>query len=258
MKRLFLCLFLFFVCFCILHAADNEWKSISGTHFFVYYKNAPEAFIRQILDKAEDYYDDIAEKLGFTRFNFWLWDNRAKIYIHDDLKAFQEATGQPTWSGGCARVDTKTIHTYPYAQGFTETILPHEMGHIIFREFVGFDNRSIPLWIDEGVAAYQEPSRYIVANQITKNAFREGRLIDLARLSRIDQDTLKNSNFVNLFYSEALSLVDFLIKEYGRDEFVYFCQNLRDKKDFMTALSSTYPFSDLREFDEAWQKYLKK
>ena len=51
---------------------------------------------------------------------------------------------------------------------------------------------------------------------------------------------------------------DYLIKEYGKDNFVLFCQNLRDKKDLRRALCLVYPFSGLQDFGEAWQRYLKK
>jgi hypothetical protein len=258
MKRFILYLLVILISYNVVHATEDDWKKASSTHFLVYYKNAPEDFIKQLIDKSEDYYNKIAQDLGFTRFNFWLWENRAKIYIHDNPQEFQSATGQPAWSAGCAEVNTKIIHSFPYAQGFTETILPHEMGHIVFREFVGFDNPSIPLWLDEGVAAYEEHSRYISADIITREAIRTGKFINLVRLSSISQNKLQENNLVKLFYSEAVSLVDFLIKEFGRDKFVYFCQNLRDKKDLERAISASYPFSNIQELDEGWQKYLQK
>src|SRR4030042_996787 len=253
MKRCLLYLLLILVAFSHSLPREGEWEKATSTHFIVYYKKAQEEFIRLIIDKSEDYYNRIAYNLGFTRFNFWLWDNRAKIYIHDNPQEFQSATGQPSWSGGCAQVNTKTIHSYPYAQGFTETILPHEMGHIIFREFVGYDNASIPLWLDEGVAAYQEKARHIAANRISREAIRTGKFINLARLSRINQDMLEGGNLVQIFYAESLSIVDFLVKEYGTERFVYFCQNLRDKKDLESAIKTGYSFNNIQELDSAWQ-----
>jgi len=257
MKRLFLYLLLILIPSSTALPQEGQWEKATSTHFIVYYKHAPEDFIRLIIDESEDYYNRIAEDLGFTRFNFWLWDNRAKIFIHDNLQEFQSATGQPPWSAGCAQVDTKTIHSYPYAQGFTETILPHEMGHIIFREFVGYDNTSIPLWLDEGVAAYQEKARHITANKISKEAIRTKKFINLVELSRINQNMLGGGNLVNIFYAESLSIVDFLVKEYGTDRFVYFCQNLRDKKNLESAIKTSYSFSNIQELNVAWEKFLK-
>jgi len=77
-------------------ANTDDWSIEKSTHFIVYYKNAPGDFIQQLIEKSEYYYDKIADGLGFRRFDFWLWDNRAKIYIHDDAKAYQVATNQPS------------------------------------------------------------------------------------------------------------------------------------------------------------------
>ncbi len=238
--------------------ADNNWRINKSTHFVVYYKGAPEGFIAEVAEKAEDYYDSIASSLGFRRFDFWLWDNRAKIYIHDNAAGYQAATGQPGWSGGCAKVREKIIHSFPYAKGFLETVLPHEMGHIIFREFVGFDNYAIPLWLDEGVASYQQKLKYSAGIKAeVRNAIGKGSFIPLERLSRFNPQFAMSNESVQLFYAEASSVIEFLIKEFGRDSFILFCQALRDKKDLDRAIASGYPLGNIRELNQAWQKYLR-
>lgn len=256
MKKYILLLFVILLSFGNLAAEQTDkWNLSKSTHFIVYYKNAPREFISQLIDKAEDYYNKIADELGFRRFNFWLWDNRAKIYIYDNLEDYQASTGQPSWSGGCAAVREKTIKTFPYAKGFFETILAHEMGHIIFREFVGFDNNAIPLWLEEGVASSQEKLRYANANKLVKEAINKGYFIALENLP--NSISTMNTAFAQLFYAQAFSVVNFLLKEYGRDNFVLFCQNLRDKKNLQRAMAASYPFSNIQELEQAWKKYIQ-
>ncbi len=235
---------------------EKSWLTVKSTHFFVHYRNAPSDFIEDLVEKSEEYYDKIAEDLGFRRYDFWLWDNRAKIYIYDDAEEYQAQTGQPSWSIGSVVPKDKIIHAFPGVRDFFTTVLPHEMGHIIFREFVGFDNSSVPLWLDEGVARYQERARYMAASRILKRDWQEGRLISLPELSNFNPRLVNNPDSVNLFYAEAIGVVEFLIKEFGKDKFVYFCQNIRDKKNLNSAISSTYPFKDLLELDKAWKEYL--
>jgi len=239
-------------------AQTQDWHTTKSTHFVVYYKNAPEGFLKRLIERAENHYDKIADDLGFRRFNFWLWDNRAKIYIYDDAQDYQAATGQPSWSAGCARVKDKIIYTFPYAQGFFGAILPHEMGHIIFREFVGFDNYAVPLWLDEGVASYQEIIKFSMANKLVREAIDNGNFISVEKLSSFNPQLIQDKTLVNLFYAEAVSIIVFLIKEFGQDDFVYFCQNLRDKKNLEMAMASTYPFKNIQELEQAWRKYLRK
>lgn len=237
--------------------AQEQWNTSKSTHFIVYYKNAPSDFIDDLISKSEELYDRIAENLGFTRFNFWLWDKRAKIYIYDDAVSYQKATSQPAWSAGAAIPSLKVIHTFPYAKGFFDTVLPHEMGHIIFREFVGFDNPAVPLWLDEGVASFQEKQRYYSANSIVKNAITQGKFTSLENLGSVNPGNLLDQSAAQIYYAEAISIVDFLFKEYGRENFVVFCQYLRDKKNLERSMSLIYPFSNIKELGEAWQKYLK-
>lgn len=238
-------------------AAEEKWRLEKSTHFIVYYKNAPEDFVRQLSEKAEDLYNKIADDLGFRRFDFWLWDNRAKIYIYDNAADYRQSSGQPGWSAGCAVPKEKTIYTYPFAKGFLENILPHEMGHIIFREFVGFENYAVPVWLEEGVASYQENIKNPRAKAVLKEALSSGTFIGIDRLAVLNPQSMTDDALVQLFYIESASIVDFLISEFGKDNFVLFCQNLRDKKNFERAISSAYPFADLRELGQVWEKTLK-
>jgi hypothetical protein len=258
MKKLFLILAIISVPLFSLLAEKDEWNITKSTHFIVYYKDAQEKFIDRLIDKSEGYYDDIADNLGFRRYNFWLWNNRAKIYIYDDAESYQAATKQPSWSQGCANVGNKIIYTFPNARGFFDTILPHEMGHIIFREFIGFNNPSIPVWLDEGIASYQEKLIYSMANNFIKEAIKKDEFIDLEKLSKIIPHSLKDENSVNLFYAEAVGIIDFLVKKFGQDDFMLFCQTLRDKGDLEKAIRYIYPFKNIKELNEAWLEYLEK
>jgi hypothetical protein len=249
--------FLIFFCLFGISAGAQDWQTEKSTHFIVYYKNAPSEFIRRLIDKSEDYYNKIASDLGYRRYDFWLWDERAKIYIYDNAADYQKGTGQPAWSGGAAQVKTKTITTFAGSEGFFETVLPHEMGHIIFREFVGPDNRAIPLWLEEGAASYQEKNKYAQAKAFLKRAKKNGTFMPLEKLSGFNLQAADDPA-AQLFYVEAYSIVDFLIKEYGSDNFMLFCQNLRDKKNLEKAFVSSYPFNSLSELDAAWQKYLER
>lgn len=259
MKKYILFSIVLFNFYNILAAQEEvEWITEKSTHFIVYYKSASQDFIKQLIERSEDYYNKIASDLGFRRFDFWLWDNRAKIYVFDNAKDYQSATGKPSWSMGCVRASDKIIQTFPYAQGFFDTTLPHEMGHIIFREFVGFDNYAIPLWLEEGVASYQEKLKYSRVNIVVRESIEKGNFMPLEKLSNFSLQLTISDDLVQLFYFEAFSIVNFLIKEFGKDNFVLFCQNLRDKKNLERAIASSYPFSNIQELNQAWQRYLKK
>lgn len=255
MRRFLFCLLIFLLFPFVALTAKDNWQINKSNHFIVHYKNAPEEFIRNLIDKAESYYSNIADDLGFRRYDFWTWDNRANIYIYDDAEDYHSSTGLPEWSMGAAQAQGKVIQTFPYEEGFLETTLPHELGHIIFRESVGFNNPVIPLWLEEGVASYQEKIKYADVNNFLKNSIKNGSFIALEDLSNIDV-RLKFGNSVYVFYAEAFSIVNYLISKFGRDNFVNFCRLLRDNKNFEKAVSSAYRVSGLKELNQDWKAYI--
>ena len=255
-----ICALLFAISHCnVLLALDEKgWNVKKSTHFIVYYKDADEKFTEQAAEEAEEYYKSIAEDLGFTRYDFWLWDKRAKIYIYKDAQDYQESTGKPSWSGGVAYSHEKVIETYPWAQGFFQSLLPHELGHIIFREFVGPQSNA-PVWLDEGVAMYQEKFRRLNIKAKLLQAIEERRLIPLNKLSELNIGFVNDRETVELYYTEAISVVDYLIKEFGKDNFVELCQALKERKSFDQAIGEAYRvFKNLDDLNKGWLRYIKE
>ncbi len=259
MKKLFYFGFLFILFTHVLAYAvsDSEWKEQKSTHFIVYYKDVPEGFLERVMENAELYYKEITNNLGFVRYDFWLWDKRAKIYIYPDRDEYLRDQQSPEWSGGIAHTDIKMIKTFPTNYGFIDTVLPHELGHIIFREFVK-NNRSIPLWMDEGVACYQELTKRWGADKEVLKSIEDGRFIPIDSLTNDQLFNIKDVNTVNLFYSEAVSLVTYMIETFGKFRFANFCKDLSDKIKFEDAIKKNYPFRNAQELRESWVRNLKK
>ncbi len=224
----------------------------------MYYKNAPEEFIERVINKSEDCYIMITEAMGLNRFDFWLWDARAKIYIYDNFKDYNLSTGQPSWSSGVAVPKEKKISTFVESRGFFDSLLPHEMAHIIFREMIGFDNYAVPLWLEEGVSSYHENLRVATTDILVREADEDNKLIPLNNLSRVDLRGMANTSEIQLVYAQSASVAGFLIDGFGSDKFVEFCQYLRDKKDYNGAIKYVYNFSNTEELELAWREYLKK
>lgn len=236
---------------------QDGWHIEKSTHFIVYYKDVNERFVRDTIDKAEEYYKSIADNLGFTRYDFWLWEKRAKIYIYNDALDYQAKTGRPSWSGGTAYAAEKIIETYPLRDGFFQLILPHELGHIIFREFVGFQGNA-PLWLDEGVAMYQEKVKRANIKGRLLNAIEQNKLIPLTKLSEINVAFVNDQEVIELYYIEALSVVTFLMEQFGKGNFVELCNALKERKPFDEALNDAYRvFKNLEDLNKTWIRYIK-
>ncbi|MFC1708546.1 peptidase MA family metallohydrolase [Candidatus Omnitrophota bacterium] len=247
----------FLFCFRI-YAAEKEWQEKKSTHFIIYYKKSVDRdFIEDIIETAERNYDEIAKNLGYYRYKFWLWDDRAKIYIYPDQPSFQKEMDQPSWSGGCASYQQKAIWTFPHAAGFFDSILPHELGHIVFREFVGFQS-NIPLWFEEGVASYQEKSKRYAAKNIVKDLLVKDQLLGIEELAKVtNTNTMRDKERVEIFYAEAVSIIYFLINRYGNSKFAKLCKSLNDNMSFDKALKkSYYSITNTQDLEKEWIRYL--
>jgi len=258
----------------------EEWKALNGEHFILYYTQ-DEISSKEILDKAEIYYQRIASDLGYPRYSeFWTWDKRVKIYIYPDRESFLKATGQPGWSIGMADYSRKHIVSYAGSQGFLDSVLPHEMAHLIFRDFVGFKGE-VPLWLDEGVAQWNEEAKRKEMRSKIKECLSKNMLLSLEDMMRLnirnikDKDAvyvrstkmddgsygilfLSGENLVNTYYLQSVSLVDFLITRFGSDNFTHFCRQLRDGKSLDEALRFTYPtyMQSLEQLEKEWRAYI--
>jgi len=236
----------------------EKWQEYLTTHFIVYYKDAPLDFIKNVEEAAERYYTEITDNLGFARMSSWCWDNRGKIYIYSDNQEYLNASHHASWSSGTAVMREKIIRTFPQMHGFFDTVLPHELGHIIFREFVGFHG-NIPLWLDEGVAMYQEKAKRWGVNRIVKQAIEEKKFIPLNELTRKQVSSEASRESVELFYAESASVVYYLITEFGKYRFAEFCRRLKEMHMFDSALEAAYArFRNTDDLNKAWLESLQR
>jgi hypothetical protein len=238
----------------------QEWQEVKGDHFIVYFLHQDEKFAQGVLSKAEEYYGQIARELGYQRYSdFWTWDKRVKIYIYPEKTAFLKASGQPSWSEGVADYTGKQIISYAWSEGFTDALLPHEMAHLIFRDYVGFKGE-IPLWLDEGVAQWMEPQKREAVQGAVKELLRSNKILSLRKMLELDIREVDDANLVHGYYVQAVSLVGYLMTQHGPNRFIEFCRQLRDGKRLEEALRFAYPASirSLKELETKWLGYISR
>ncbi|MFH1753584.1 MAG: hypothetical protein ABH875_05320 [Candidatus Omnitrophota bacterium] len=276
----FLLLFLFCTLYpvpCTLTFAE-DWKEHGSDHFIIFY-TGDRSFANDVARNAEIYYKKIAVGLGYPRYSeFWTWNNRVKVYIYPDHAAYVEASEMPKWSHGMADYEKRIIMSYVWSEVFIDSILPHEIAHLIFRDFVGFTGK-IPLWLDEGVAQWSEEKKRREMKELAKAAYEEDQLLSLDDLVELDIMRLKDvekiyirptvtksgdpatlildtNSLVSSYYLVSVSLIDFLIERYGSARFAQFCRELRDKKSVEDALRLAYSekVHNLKELENNWRK----
>lgn len=260
-----------------------QWSELKSDHFIVYFSAQNEDFAAEVLDQAEEYYHSVAEDLGYVRYsNFWKWENRVKVFIYPDHGMYLKATGKPAWSHGMADYKEKFIASYVWGEGFMDTLLVHEIAHLIFRDFIGF-KRNLPLWLDEGVAQWEERSARPVRKAMVRQLAQDKLLFSLYNMMELNVRNIESTDtvyvhsvdteagrkksiqvsgktLVDIYYLESFSLIGFLMEQYGAESFIVFCRQLRDGKDIDAALRHAYPqqVRSIDDLEKKWTKYLNK
>jgi AraC-like DNA-binding protein len=218
----------------------TPWKVVKSDHFIVHYRQ-DEAFARTIAQKADKDYTRIADDLGYRRqSNFWMWDNRVNIYIYPTREEFKKVPGVREWALAITDYEAKEIHSFSGQPNLIDGVLPHEITHLIFRDFIG-RSAEIPLWMNEGVAQWSEPVRKDVATRYVRALLKAGDELPLKNVFEMRIKSLGSGKRVEKFYVQSVSLVDFLIQRFGGERFTAFCRLLRDGRTLEAALGQTYP-----------------
>ncbi len=175
----------------------------------------------------------------------------------------------------------KRIISYAWSTGFLEHLLPHEMAHLVFRDFVGFKGE-VPVWLDEGVAQWAETPKREQIKAIGKYLLSTGTLLSVTDMMGLDIRNIAENSTVRIhsirnaagerqmlalsgpeavktYYIQAVSLVGFLIERFGTYSFTDFCRQLRDGKRLDEALRSAYSTSlaGPEELEKAWLNYIQ-
>lgn len=223
-------------------------------HFIINYAEGTEDAVYKVKDDAEYYYRSITQEFGFVRDKLWSWDNRAKIVIAKDKSTYLKEFNCPPWSGACVDYYNKVIYTYPFQSGFSLVLL-HELTHIIFREYIGYNK--LPLWLDEGMAQYMQyrdsSQTGLIASSI-KKLIEEKKYIKFSQMNNIY--SLSEKDDPSIFYSQAFSMVSFLEERFGNGNFAQFLSYLRSNNNIADALRRAFRvLSDTERFEAEWKRF---
>lgn len=232
----------------------GDWQVDRSPHFRLHHHN-PRVSAR-LLAAAEYHLRREAPFFGLDPEE--VWKAPCDIFLHRDAEAYHQATGRPLWSPGVSTF-TKTddtvqvaIHTHQEARLLGQTVIPHELGHLLLARVTGYVP-DLPLWIQEGVAVSQEPSfkrDYLLREVAARRAAGSGmsleevlRTTDYPRAEDVDQ-----------YYGLSYSLVQFLL---SRGDFARLRRFALDARgDLAEALKRHYEMT-VEELKEAWEKYLE-
>jgi hypothetical protein len=132
-----------------------------------------------------------------------------------------------------------------------EGTMAHEMAHVVVGLATDNPYAELPRWLDEGLAMVSEGDLPTDNQRALDDAVRRDTLISVHSLSGYTGDPSE----VDLFYGEVYSLVQFMLKTYGKDKMSQLLSAVREGLYQDEALQQVYGFG-LDELDAQWRASL--
>jgi len=230
---------------------DPGAKEARTLHFIVqaYGQDRVDYYARAV----EDLYSQIMRDTGLYSF---VPRDPYEILVFADRREYLVKTGMPQWSGGATFGNAIAVYDYSGAQ----SVLAHEMLHLIFNEYIGRPDQSLT-WINEGLAVRTQ-LRAMTGPEAQAYRHRqaevlESRSIPFSRMTSFvpldGQDSL-----VSDWYMQVESVVSYMLDQEGAISFSKFAGELRSSADVNVALARAYPsaFPSLSVLERKWRSSL--
>ena len=197
--------------------------------------------------------------LDLTPFTIVVKPSKILVMLFADKNSYHDFTHLPSWSGASSDLQADTM--YVIEGGSFYPLSVHELTHLYFDGY--FLPTISPLWLSEGIAVYmqiyeskQKPSwidhslRRVVA----------GDIIPLEEMTATENLDSYDTEQAELWYTQAYSLVDYLLNTRSRDEFYKFCNELKNETPLHQALYHAYgmPFNKVSVLQNVWLHDLQK
>lgn len=224
-------------------------------HFVIHHDN--RILANELIWKAEYYYQQILMHLNVENFDPF-GNTPCPIYLYKTHEEYMENADAPLWSQGIAKFYPPSFATYEDASHIEDTVFPHELTHLIV--FVFFEGQSIPLWLNEGLAEYEEADFGKTEKPFLKRMVKNSYYIKLEELFGM-QNYPSNDEGLRLFYAESASVVEFLKNENLNQSFGKFLLEIKNGVNVEAALKKVYQWKfhgGIEELEERWREFLMR
>ena len=228
--------------------SQHDWKTLADKDVRIHYYGKSESFAQTMLDAGLEGLRRNKEQAGMTP------DIPVEIYVYPSYDEMRDAIlYEPQWTGGLAYSDSSIIIMGTSGDDeFDKATVIHEVTHILVGRNAFTCIGSIPTWLNEGLAVYNEgPLDQNMQSQFDI-ALRDDEFFPVRSLggnfSEIPEKAL-------LSYAQSYSVVNFMLETYGQEKMSQLLTALSNAEPVDDALVSIYGL-DTDGLDAAWRDSL--
>ncbi len=229
---------------------NQDWHLLSGEQVDLFWYGNTESRAKDLLSSAEDALVRLKSNIGLAE------TRRVRIYVYNsqtDMSRALERRSEGYDNNVIAlgvSVDERTLLLLGSHRDARQTVA-HELSHIVVGLATDNPYAGLPRWLNEGLAMYAE-GKLPDANQRALDAgVHDDSLLSVRSMSSYSGQASQ----VDLFYGEVYSVVDYMLKEYGRDKMSEFLRVFAQGTRQEDALQQVYGFG-LDELDNRWRASL--
>ncbi len=240
----------------IMHFDDSRftWYNLTSTvpeggGMTLSWYTGGDSFAQALMDTCEEGLARLTQNIGAYP------ERPIKIYVYassSDLRGAMVSSQE--WTGGVAFMDFGiiAIEIPPGELEWGESALVHELTHLVVRQATFGPYGQLPLWLDEGLATYNEGELDPVLRSSLEEAISKDELISVRSLCSPFSAYREKAY---LSYAESYSIVEYLLDNYGQDKMADLLALLRQGNTYDEALTAVYGF-DISGLDARWRATL--
>ncbi|MCK5124561.1 MAG: peptidase MA domain-containing protein [Dehalococcoidia bacterium] len=230
------------------------WQSLTstapqGSEMSLFWYEGSDSFARELMDTCEEGLARLTQDIGTYP------ERSINIYIYasdNDLKGAMIFPQE--WTGGVAftAFSTIAIGISPSELDWGKRALVHELMHLVVHQATFSPYGQLPLWLDEGLAMYNEGELDPVLRSYLEEAILEDELISVRSLC---SPFSAYSEKASLSYAQSYSLVEYLLDNYGQDSMLDLLTIFKQGSTYDEALTEVYGF-DIDGLNARWRATL--
>lgn len=230
-----------------------DWQILENEYLAVWWHDRSESFGEQVYEIANEAFT--AQQAIFqAELAFPI-----KIIIYNNFDEFAE------WQGGLVDfiggqafpnigVTTQIVEAFGSQEQWLSDVVPHEISHLYLAQVSYNPTAPVPVWLDEGVAQFNEFGDHSFTLREVERAAANGELIPLSSL-RYGFGFQNSEEDTRLAYAEGLSATTYLVETYGTqglaDLLAAYKAGHGTEEAFLMALGVT-----AGEFEAGWAVWL--
>lgn len=226
---------------------NHKWQIIAGERVDLYWYGNSSALAKELATKADADSQVLQERFGIALVS------RLRVYVYNNttdmgkaLASRSQGYDEAVTTLGVA-VDQTTLLLLGSHRDVRST-LAHELSHLVVGLATDNPFTDLPRWLDEGLAMYAEGDLRS-SNQIALDqGIKANQLLTIRSMTSYSG----KASEVDLFYGQAFSIVDFMIRDLGEDKLQQLLQVMSQGARQEEALQQVYGFG-LDELDKRWR-----